>query len=267
MSTAATSMARDQIEISQAFRLVGRPEDALNALISPGDDFVEFYMLRGELQLELGRVHEAAGSFFTLVTDEPRNASAQYNLGICFYRLGRWTEASQAFEKALDIDSSRDDARLGLGDCLLRMERAESALNHFENCMSKAARPKGLFGKAVSLQLLGRFDEAEATYDGFLEFEPNSEEALSNLVAMNIQAGRHELARGHALRLLEISPDSTAAHKCLAAVALHQDEFETVVRHCGRIIERVPGCREAWQNLRFASGRVMSTLTPDSGRK
>ena len=267
MSTAATSMARDQIEISQAFRLVGRPEDALNALISPGDDFVEFYMLRGELLLELGRVHEAAGSFFTLVTDEPRNASAQYNLGICFYRLGRWTEASQAFEKALDIDSSRDDARLGLGDCLLRLERAESALNHFENCMSKAVRPKGLFGKAVSLQLLGRFDEAEATYDGFLEFEPNSEEALSNLVAMNIQAGRHELARGHALRLLEISPDSTAAHKCLAAVALHQDEFETVVRHCGRIIERVPGCREAWQNLRFASGRVMSTLTPDSGRK
>ena len=36
---------------------------------------------------------------------------------------------------------------------------------------------------------------------------------------------------------------------------------------CGRIIERVPGCREAWQNLRFASGRVMSSLTPDSGRK
>jgi len=129
-------------------------------------------------------------------------------------------------------------------------------------------------GQAVALQLLRRFDEAEATYERLLSSEPNSEEALSNLVVLSIDTGDHETARGRALRLLEISPHSTVALQCLAALALERREYESAVRYCGRIVERAPGCMEAWHNLRFASGRVMSGLSapeaavgPALGRK
>ncbi len=186
-------------------------------------------------------------------------------MAICLHRLGHWAEASQAFQRVLDVDPHRDDARLGLGACLLYLDRAESALSNFDNCWSDAARLRASFGKAVALQLLHRFEEAEAIYERLLASEPNSEEALSNLVILSIDAGDHEAARRRALRLLEISPHSTVALQCLAGLALERREYEAAVRFCGRIVERAPECMEAWHNLRFASGRVMSGLSaPDN---
>jgi len=265
MSTAATPVMRNQVENALALRSAGLLQEALDVLSTPGEYIADFYMLRGEIQLALGRFQEAAGSYFTVATAEPQNAFAQYNLAVCLHRLGRWAEASQAFQKVLDVDPHRDDARLGLGACLLYLDRAEGALSNFDNCRSDAARTKAIFGKAVALQLLRRFEEAEATYDRLLASEPTSEEALSNLVVLSIDAGDHESARRRALRLLEISPNSTVALQCLAALALERREYEAAVRYCGRIVERAPECMEAWHNLRFASGRVMSGLSaPDT---
>ncbi len=265
MSTAATPVIRNQIEAALALRSAGRLQEALDVLTAPGDYIADFYMLRGEIQLALGRVQEAAGSYFTVTTAEPDNTFAQYNLALCLHRLGRWMEAAQVFQKVLDTDSHRDDARLGLGACLLHLNRAEAALANFDNCWSDAARLRVLFGQAVALQLLRRFNEAEATYERLLSSEPNSEESLSNLIALSIDSGDLEAARRYAVRLLEISPHSLVALQCLAALALERREYEAAVRYCGKIVERAPDCMEAWHNLRFASGRVMSELSaPDS---
>lgn len=261
MSTAATQMIRSEVETALELRSAGRLQEALDVLSTPGDYNPDFYMLRGEIQLALGRFQEAAGSYFTVATAEPDNALAQYNLATCLHHLGRWLEASQAFQKVLEVDPHRDDARLGLGACLLHLDRAENALTNFDNCWSDAARFRAQFGKAVALQLLRRFDEAEATYERVLASDPNCEEALSNLMVMGVVSGQWEHARHRALRLLEMSPDSLAALQCLAAVSLERREYETAVRYCGRIVERFPDCREAWHNLRFASGRIMSELS------
>jgi tetratricopeptide (TPR) repeat protein len=265
MSTAATHVIRNQVETALSLRSAGRLQEALDALTAPGDYIADFYMLRGEIQLALGRFQEAAGSYFTVATSEPDNALAQFHLATCLHRLGRWTEASQAFQKVLDVDPHRDEARLGLGACLLHLDRAESALASFDSCWSDAARLRAWFGKAVSLQLLRRFGEAEATYERLLGSDPHSEEALSNLIALCIDAGDLEGARRYASRLLEVSPQSTVALQCLAALALERREYEAAVRYCGKIVERAPECMEAWHNLRFASGRVMSAIsTPET---
>lgn len=260
MFTAATQVIRNEVETALQLRSAGRLQEALDVLSAPGDYNPDFYMLRGEIQLALGRFQEAAGSYFTVATAEPENALAEYNLATCLHHLGRWLEASQAFQKVLDVDPHRDDARLGLGACLLHLDRAESALANFDSCWSDAARFRALFGKAVALQLLRRFEEAEATYERLLSSDPNCEEALSNLMVMGVVSGEWESARRRALRLLDLAPDSLAALQCLAAVALERREYEAAVRYCGRIVERFPDCREAWHNLRFASGRIMSEL-------
>src|SRR5579871_6415837 len=110
MST-ATQMVRNQVDVALALRTAGQLQEALNALTTPGDYMTDFYMLRGELQLELDRIEEAAGSYFTVTAAEPENGLAQFNLGTCLHRLEHWEAASQAFQKALDVDPHRDDAR------------------------------------------------------------------------------------------------------------------------------------------------------------
>ena len=240
----------------------GHHQDALDLLTTPGENLPDFYTLRGDIQFALTRFEEAAGSYFTSATLEPEagNMYAQYRLGICLHHLGRWVEAAQSFQKVLELDPHRDDVRLGLGACLLHLNRPEEALANFDRCWSDAAQLRVLFGKAVALQLLGRRHEAEAAYQRVLASDPKSEEALSNLIALCIEAHDLENAGRYSLQLLDLAPESPAALQGLATVALEHREYEAAFRYCSRIVERTPDCVEAWHNLRFASGRIMTAL-------
>jgi tetratricopeptide (TPR) repeat protein len=262
MSTAARPTIRNQIEAALGLHSAGRYQEALDTLTTPGENLPDFYTLRGDIQFALARYEEAAGSYFTSATLEPppQNAYAQFRLGICLHHLGRWSEASQAFQRVLEVDPHRDEVRLGLGACLLHLNRPEEALANFDRCWSDAARLRVLFGKAVALQLLGRHHEAEGAYQRLLASDPKSEEALSNLIALCIEAHDLENARRYSTRLLELVPESPTALQGLAAVALENREYEAAFRFCSRIVERAPECVEAWHNLRFASGRIMSAL-------
>ena len=273
MSAAPTPAMRTQVEAALALRAAGRLEDALDVLTTPAEYSSDFYIIRGEIQLELGRFQESAGSYFTVVSAEPDNVFAQFNFGACLQQLGRWTEAAQAFQGVLQVDPHRDDARLALGACMLHQDRPEAALGCFDQCWSDAARSQALFGKAVALQLLQRFEEAEAGYKRLLKSDPNSVEIISNLIALNFEIGDSDAAARYARRLLEISPQSLTALQALAAVALVRRDYEAAVHYCDRIVEIAPDCVEAWHNLRFASGRVVSALKssgaapPATGRK
>jgi protein O-GlcNAc transferase len=274
VSAAATAAIRNQVEAALALRAAGRLQEALDALTTSGQYSSDFYTIRGEIQMALGRFQEAAGSYFTVVTSEPENAFAHFNLALCLQRLNRWADAAQAFQATLRIDPHRDDARLALGACLLHLNRLQEALITFCDCWSDAAHSRALFGKAVALQLLRRYDEAEADYHRLLTSDPNSEEALANLITLKFDAQDLDGAKHYAMRLLAITPQSLPALQGLAGVALERREYEAAVHYCGRIVERAPDCVEGWHNLRFATGRVMSALhnheaamPPASGRK
>jgi tetratricopeptide (TPR) repeat protein len=265
MSAAAKPAMPDQVQTALGLRVVGRLQEALDVLVTPGANIRDFYTVRADLQFALCRYEEAAGSYFTVITSEPENAYAYLNFALCLRHLGRWAQAAEAFEKVLQFEPHRDEARLTLAACQLHLNRPQEALANFDRIWSDAARGPALFGKAVSLQLLRRFGEAAAAYERVLAADPNSEEVLSNLIALSIEAHELDDARRYSLRLLELRPQSTIALQGLAAVALERREFEAAVQYCGRIVERDSACVEAWHNLRFATGRIMSALkTPQA---
>lgn len=260
MSAAARAPMPDQVQAALALRSAGRLQEALDVLVTPGEYIADFYTVRGDIQLALGRFEEAAGSYFTVITSEPDHAYAFNKFALCLRYLSRWDQAAEAFEKVLQFEPHRDEARLALGACLLYLQRPEEALAQFDRCWSDAAREPAVFGKAVALQLLRRFAESSAAYQRVLASDPTSAEVLSNLIALGIEAQDFDSARRYSLRLLEVCPQSTTALQGLAAIALDRCEYEAAVRYCGRIVERDPGCVEAWHNLRFATGRIMSAL-------
>lgn len=274
MSAAPSHARRSQLETALSLRSAGRFQDALDALSTAGEYSSDSYTLRGEIQLAMGRFQEAAGSYFTVVASEPENMFAQFNLAVCLQQLRRWAEAALAFQKVLEIDAHRDEARLGLGACLLHLNRAEEALANFDGCWSDAARTRALFGKAVALQLLKHHDQAEAAYQRLLRTDARPDEILANLLVLSAEVQDWDAVQHYATRLLEVSPQSLAALQGLAAVALERHQYEAAVQYCGRIVEHAPECLEAWHNLRFATGRVMSalhgptaTLPTNPGRK
>lgn len=247
---------QSKIDAALALRSSGHLEEALRALDNPSEYNPYLYTIRGEIEFVLGRYQDAALSFFAVVHSEPDNADAHYNLALCLQRSDRWDASCQAFQRALMLDPSHHSARLGLGASLLYLNRLQEALEVFYACSDAGPIPGG-FGKAVALQLMRRFGEAEIAYEELLASDPNSEETLSNLIALTMETEDLDRARDYSQRLLKISPQSSIALQGLASVALHGQDHHAAARYCDRIVQIAPDCLEGWHNLGVALNRVL----------
>jgi tetratricopeptide (TPR) repeat protein len=214
------------------------------------------YAARGAAEFAEGRFQEAALSYSAVAASQPDNLDAVYNLALCLQRCERWDAAAEAFERVLREDTGWTGARLGLGACLLHMDHAQEALEHFERAANGDAWETALFGQAVALQLLDRFERAREIYARLLDSERHAEEALANWIALGIRTHDLKRVREHSLRLLKLSPHSTAALQGLAAVALEDGDYEAAASYCGRLLDMSPDCLEAWHNLRIAIGQL-----------
>jgi tetratricopeptide (TPR) repeat protein len=240
-ATAARLAASNPIQAALALRAEGRLEEALQALSRPGEFNADFYILRGDLQLELGQLQDAAASYSSVARVDPDHIYAQGQLGLCLHSLERWEPAAHAFEAVLQFDPHRDEVRLKLADCLLRLERYGTALECFDKCWSEASRRRALFGKALALQLLRRFDEAEKHYEHLLRIDPAAEEALSNLIAMSMEVFELARVQKYSQRLLELNSRSSAALKGLALAAIERHDDHTAARYFYQLAEVDPG--------------------------
>lgn len=243
------------LEKAVALRSAGRLEEALDALARAGEYSSYLTALRGEIEFELGRFADAALSYYAVVVAEPDNVSAHYNLALCLQRAERWDAAFDAFKRVVELDPRRAEARLGVGICLLHLNRVEEALANFTEGDSAGDERPGVFGQAVALQLLDRFEEARAAYEMLLTSNFNSDEVLSNLIAMSIADHDIDRIRDYSSRLLTMRPSSLAALQGLATVALQNSDAEAAGMYCDRILELAPDCLEAWHNFRIAMDR------------
>lgn len=241
-----------QLESALELRSAGLLTEAVDMLTDPGEYDAYLCTVRAEMEFALGRFQDAALSYFSVTISDPGNTNAHFNLGLCLERCGRWDVATEAFRRVLRLDSEHLDARLGLGACLLHLNCLEEALAIFDQCGLGLEPGPALTGKAVALQLLHRFDEADSAYSALLAFDPNSEEALSNIIALGIETNDLTRVWDHSLRLLKLCPHSTVALQGLAIVAFAGSDHPAAASYCDRILELAPDCLEAWHNFRIA---------------
>jgi tetratricopeptide (TPR) repeat protein len=245
----------DPLQTAIALRSEGRFQEALDVLSGPGDFPADAYTLRGDILMELGRIADAAGSYYTATVSAPGNLYARMHLGSCLRRLGRWQDAAEAFQTVLQADPHRDPIRLELGDCLLRLNRMEPALNCFDQCWSDAAQRQALFGKGVALQMLRRFDEAEIAYERVLAMDGKAEEALANLIAMSMEVFDLERVLRYSRRLVEINPRSVPGLQGLTLVAVERGDMETAARYFSTLAQHAA---EAVRPTRGSSEEIVT---------
>jgi len=231
----------DPLPAALALRAQGRLQEALDTLTVPSEFSADFYILRGDLELELGCVQAAAESYSIVIAEEPDHIYAQGQLGVCQQRLRNWDAAARAFEAVLQFDAHRDEVRLDLAACLLRLQRYGAALECFDKCWSEASRKRALFGKAVALQFLRRFDEAESHYERLLVIDPCCEEALANMIAMAMEVFELARVQKYSQRLLELNSRSAAAYKGLALCAIERRDYPAASRYYQQVAELEPG--------------------------
>ena len=97
-----------------------------------------------------------------------------------------------------------------------------------------------MFGKAVTLQLAGRLDEAGDLYRRILKRNPRSEDSLVNLIAIDMARKDSDRVRETAEQLLAVRPHSATALEGLAAAAFARGDHDAAARFCARLVEGSP---------------------------
>lgn len=135
--------------------------------------------------------HMAALHMYRRVRErDPENIRALLGEAEVFMTLGAIEQAEQRFRAARSIldENDGDDDQLnarvtvGLARALLRQNRPEEAVTYFDDALQQGAATSGLYNHyGVTLDLLGRHEDAQIAYGQGLDLEPDDLELTNNL--------------------------------------------------------------------------------------
>jgi Flp pilus assembly protein TadD len=213
--------------------------------------------------LEQGRALEAAGVLEDVVERTPADARAWKLKGVAHATMGEMEQADAAFERACRLAPKLEDA------CFYRV-RSLYLLNRFEEALKWAEQVEGDARverlRALCLEALGRWKEAEAAYrravrvaargeDARIDYgmalvrQGRAEEALAPLreaAREGRQAARAQRELGRALLQLDRLDEARAALE--AAVTLDGNDAAARLA-LGKVLQRMGFAEEAARHL------------------
>jgi predicted Zn-dependent protease len=151
--------------MAEAAHLDGRPEDAMQhwdraLVMAPEDRRLPRLRARG-----LWRARQygpARDALMKLRLEPPRDATLEYELGDCVYRLDGPSPALPYFESAVRLSPALLPARAALGRALLEAGRPKEAIPHLETAAKAGIDPALWMALSNAYRGAGRAAEAKA---------------------------------------------------------------------------------------------------------
>ncbi len=208
----------------------------------------------GNLENGRGNFEKAVHYYSMALQANPNSSSVLVNIGNALQSKGKFDEAALQYQKALSIDSSLTEAHVSMGNLFNRLKRYDNAILFYMNALSidpdyanaynnlgyayriqsRVVRAARIFERALRIDIdhfdtyvnyggthkdLGRVDVALRCYERALSLNPNSINAMSNLLfahnytdALSAEA----ISRRHfdvGQRINQIHPDKKVPHQ------------------------------------------------------
>lgn len=222
-------------------------------------------MLRVDLLLDAGRVHEALAVIESLDRDHPAVGAIKNRLGLARAAVGDRAGAREAFQRAAEIDPSHEAPLVNLA----RLAREEGDLQGARALLERAIgvapeSPEAWLAYGVVLGDL-RDPRARRALVRAGELAPDD-------AAPWLAQGDLDLAEGHLEGALESfrqalarDPDNVAAETNLGVVLARRGERAGAIEAFERATRRSPHQGQAWNGLgamRLAQGDAQGALGP-----
>ncbi len=140
--------------------------------------------------LDGGRPAQAVSLLEPVVTREPGNLPARFNLAIAYSLVGRDAEAIEAFKKALELSPKLIEAQLNLGQLLVKTGRYAESIPLLEQAAAAKesdVRPPYLLARAHTGRQLWK--EAAPWFQKALRLAPDDQSILLEAAACYEQVG------------------------------------------------------------------------------
>jgi tetratricopeptide (TPR) repeat protein len=255
--------ANEHLAAAVALHVQGQGEVALPHLEQArqaGKNLVEVCSAIAQIHLEHSRYAEAAEAYQELLSHDPDNVAAAFNLALCYEATGAHREAARSFERVLGQAPEMLAARLGLAAAFSRLGEMEAARSAYHECLKLDPQSfEAHFGLGVVFHLSRQYEDAVTAFRLALDLKPDSPEAAGNLAAACealayacYQCGLYEEAARHYSEVVRLRPQSFEAWYSLGAtrqmLGLHAD----AVTAYQEAIRLHPGAVEPHINLAIA---------------
>lgn len=165
------------------------------------------YLRIGEIYMAQRKFEQAAGSFQTAATLNPRSAEAFNNLGEALGELKQFTKAIEAFNRAAGLDSKLLKARYNQGVTYDRMGNRRYSEFVFKTLIKNAPDyPLAYDGLAVTLSKSGRASEAIPYHEKAISLNPNDASYYFNLGISYLMLGNTAKAVEQQEKLKKLDP-------------------------------------------------------------
>jgi len=184
------------------------------------------------------------------LNDGLRSARQFNDCGLVQLEKGRLEEAAASFARAIELQHDFADAHHNLGKAYLAKGHTEDAVDcfylttHFAPAMTIAHLNLG-----IALSALGKTDEAMAALYRALELNPGLAEAHLRLAHLFKSGGKLEQAVTHYRRAVELLPDSAEVHCNLGYALFKLDRYDDAETHYAMALRIKNDFAEAHHNF------------------
>jgi tetratricopeptide (TPR) repeat protein len=207
--------------------------------VSPEERKALAHNERGLEHFAKGKLEQAVKEYNEAIRAFPNLAAAHNNLGSAHFAAARFEEAAASFQRAAEIDPNYGQAHfnLALADLKLGREReADAALQ---------AALRAYYTAGDEHFKAGRAKEAEESYRGMLQIDPEYVPALLRLGLVCNDARRFEEALGHLRRAAARQPDNPYAHEGLAEALYGLNKYDEAAASADRALQLSPNSPDA----------------------
>jgi tetratricopeptide (TPR) repeat protein len=209
-----------------------------------------------ERQLAQARERHVAGDlaaaeavYRELLARRPDHGEALFLLGTLHVQRGAPLEAVALLERAAARQPRHDAALYNLGIARQNTGAHDLAIRCFEQLAARAPSADAWNNLGVSLQALGRLDEARAAFRKALALDAAHPLAHANLACVLNALDEPQEAERHARAALARKPDHAPAHNHLASALRAQGRHEEARASLEQALRFRPDYAEAWFNL------------------
>ncbi len=173
---------------------------------------IEELTAKGQQMLERGAFSEAVSAFRGVVSREPDNFEAQFNLAFAYLQWGRNSNAIQEFKRALSYQPRNSDIWSNLAICYENLGRSDESIG----ALYKAVQynPGNLTARinlAAMYHNANHFAKAISQYKQVIAIDGTNEEALTNLAKCLTSTGKYKEAKNYLMQAIAANPSNGVA--------------------------------------------------------
>ncbi|WP_233095764.1 tetratricopeptide repeat protein [Alicyclobacillus sp. SO9] len=189
-----------------------------------------------------GRLTKAVDSLQNVVTLQPDNEDAWFNLGYCYINMADWSAAAGALSQVLDINQDDLRARELLVDVWNELGEYDAALKLSEEALLEMPGHSGfLLRRARSLRLNGNLSKSLRLYEQVVLQNPRDTSTYDEYATVCLEAGDLERAAAVLQKSLSLGSGQTRHQEKLAVIFLLQHRTEKAYK----ILKSVKSSSEA----------------------